>query len=172
MSSDFSSIQLSIISINLVEWFAASTALVILVTLVYFYILGRSPPPEKITQAKFEGYQSSLEVPNLLVSIEDTIKSGDFKTSIDLSTRAAALTLVNLLAKSGANLAIMNISDLAYLVQSRSPQSPDITQHLYNLNLLHLKVAQSQLVTKEEAEWALSTVRWLQQLSETGHIRL
>ena len=172
MSSIFSPIQLSINSLNLSEWFVASAALVMLVTLVYFYILGKSPAPEKMTQAKLEGYQGTLETPNLIVSIEDAIKSGDFKTSIELSTRAAALMLANLLVKSGANLAIMNISDLAYLVQSRSPQSPDITQHLYNLNLLHLKAAQSEMVSKDEAEWALSTLRWLQQLSETGQIRL
>ena len=172
LSSIYSPIQLVLNSLYLLEWLVASAALVVVVTLVYFYVLDRSPAPEKITQAKLEAYQKTLEVPSLIASIEDSMGSGDFRTSVDLATRAAALTLANLLAKTGENLAIMNISDLAYLVQSRSPQSPHITQHMYNLNLLRLKAAQSQQITREEAEWALSTVRWLLQLSETGQIRL
>ena len=36
----------------LVEWFVASFALIIAVTLVYIFVLNKSPPPEGLTEAK------------------------------------------------------------------------------------------------------------------------
>lgn len=170
--SEFSSVILGINSVALLEWFAASVVLLVVVTLIYMFVLSRSPPPEKLTQLGLEAKQNSAEVPELLVSADSALLSGDVNTSIDLSVKAAALMLAPLLGRTGVNLSNMNISDLAYLVQSKSQQSPDITQHLYNLNLLRLKAAQGLPITKEEAEWAIVTVRWLLQLTQGGQIRL
>ena len=33
----------------------------------------------------------------------------------------------------------MNVSDMAYLVQTKATRAPDITQPIYQLNMLHLK---------------------------------
>lgn len=171
MILDHSSLQVGFNATSLAEWFVVSAVLVIVVALIYVYVLSRSPPPEKLTQMKLESYRTSLDPAKLLLSAEDAVKSGDFKACVDLSTKAAVLTLASLLEKPGTNLANMNVSDLAYLVQSKSPQSPDITQHLYNMNLLHLRTAQGQLLTAQEAQWALDTVRWLVQLTQSGQIR-
>jgi len=64
----------------------------------------------------------------------------------------------------------MNVSDMAYLVQTRATRAPDITQPSYQLNMLHLKAAQSQQVTSQEAEWALNSASWLSQLVATQQI--
>ena len=51
----------------------------------------------------------------------------------------------------------MNVSDLAYVIQTKSPGSPDITQPAYQFNLLHLKVERGESVTLGEADWSIST---------------
>lgn len=164
-------LQLGTTDTSLVVWFVVSAVLITLVTLIYVYVLSKSPPPEKFTQIKLEARQTSVEVPNLLVSSENALRSSDFRSSIDYSIKAVALTLATLLEMTGANLANMNVSDLAYLVQSKFQQLPDITQHIYNLNLLHLKAAQGHLLTAQEAEWALNISNWLVQLAQAGKIK-
>lgn len=171
MILNHSQIQIGTTASSLIVWFVASAALISIVTLIYVYVLGKSPPPEKLTEMKLETHQSSNQLPDLLLSSENALSSADFRTSIDISIKATVLTLATLLGRTGANLANMNVSDLAYLVQSEFPQLPDITQHVYNLNLLHLKAAQGQLLTTQEAEWALSTANWLVQLTRAGQIR-
>jgi hypothetical protein len=153
------------------EWFVFSAVLIAAVTLIYVYVLSKSAPPEKLTEMKLETIHSTADASNLLASAEAALRSGDFRTSIDNAVKASALTLINLLDNAEANHANMNVSDLAYLVQARHSQLPDMIQHVYNLNLLRLKAVQGQPLTTQEVEWALSTVNWLIQLAEKGRIR-
>ena len=152
-------------------WFVLSAVLILVVALIYVYVLSKSHPPEKLTEMKREAFHSSADVPSLLTYAESALRSGDFRTSIDFAIKASALTLIMFLDNTETNLANLNVSDLAYLVQSRYPQLPDITQHVYNLNLLRLKSVQGHLLTSQEVEWALSTVNWLIQLTEKGQIK-
>jgi hypothetical protein len=55
-------------------------------------------------------------------------------------------------------------------VQTKASASPDITQHCYQLNLLHLKAAQGQQISVQEAQWAVSTASWLSNLEKNGQI--
>lgn len=157
---------------SLLYWFVASVALVIAVTLVYVFILGKSPPPETTTQTKVEQNQRLEETSSVLTSANAALNSADYKRTIELSAKVVAISLSGLLVKTGLNLANMNISDMAYLVQTKAPQSQDITQHVYNLNLLHLRAAQGQQITSHEAEWAVSTASWLVRITQTGQVTL
>jgi hypothetical protein len=151
----------------LAEWFVASSALVIVVTLVYVFVLNRSPPPEGLTETKVEMEANSVEVSDpgpILSEANQTLAAGDIAKAVELAVKAARLTLSEVLRSSGIDTSNMNVSDMAYILQTRSAGSPDITQPLYQLNLLHLKVAQSQQITRQEAEWAINTSAWLAQL--------
>jgi hypothetical protein len=59
----------------------------------------------------------------------------------------------------------MNISDMAYIIQTRSPGTADITQPIYQLNLLHLKAVKGESITLQEAEWSMNTAAWASQLT-------
>ncbi|MGI0090923.1 MAG: hypothetical protein ACREBS_04370 [Nitrososphaerales archaeon] len=155
------------------EWFAASVALVIIVTLIYVFVLNRSPPPEGLTQAKLENVRGALgsSDPSLFISdAENAVKTGDNGRAVELAVGAARALLVSIVEKLGIRSNNMNISDMAYLVQSKAARSPDITQPMYQLNLMHLKAAQLQPVTAEEAQWAISTSSWLSQLVSAHQI--
>lgn len=152
-------------------WFVITGIIIAAITIIYVYILSKSPPPEKLTEMKLETFHGTIDVPSFLTRAEDALRSGDFRTSIEIAIKASALSLIKLLDDHRTNLANMNISDIAYLVQSKYPQLPDLTQHIYNMNLLRLKAVQGQLLTMQEVEWALSTVNWLIQLAEKGQIK-
>lgn len=146
------------------EWFVASVAILVVVTLLYVLVLNRSPPPEGLTVAKEEALAESRDVNSVLSSAESALTGGDTKKAVELSVNAARLSLERVLAKTGIPLTGMNVGDLAYLVQTKATNSPDISQHSYQLNLLHLKAAQSQQISFQEAQWAISTASWISQL--------
>ncbi|MHB1868891.1 MAG: hypothetical protein ACYCPP_08095, partial [Nitrososphaerales archaeon] len=107
---------------------------------------------------------------SIIFASQDALKRGDNIKAVELSVKAVGVTLATLLSATGVDLGNMNASDMAYLVQTRATRSPDITQPIYQLNLLHLKAAQSQQITIQEAEWAINTANWLSQLVTAQHI--
>ena len=118
-------------TVALLEWFVASVALVMIVTLVYILLLNKSPPPEGPTQAKLESVQNQSRsgYPDLIISdAENAIKNGDNGKAVELAVDAARASLMFLMARIGVKPSNMNISDMAYLVQSKASKSPDITQ--------------------------------------------
>ena len=156
--------------VDLAEWFVASVALLLIVTLVYVFVLNKSPPPEGITQAKIESSSVVSDPAPIISAAQDALKNGDGTKAVELSVKAVIVSLAPLLKGTGANMGNMNVSDLAYLVQTKATRAPDITQPIYQLNMLHLKAAQSQQVTSQEAEWALNSASWLSQLVATQQI--
>ena len=84
----------------LAEWFVASVALLLVVTLIYVFVLNKSPPPEGITQAKFES-PSVVSDPALVISAaQDALKSGDGRKAVELSVKAVSLSLTSLLRRT------------------------------------------------------------------------
>jgi hypothetical protein len=157
----------------LVEWFVASFALIIAVTLVYIFVLNKSPPPEGLTEAKLEQMTSVSEggdASQIIAEAGSALNAGDRNRAVELAVKATGFTLSNILRSKRIKHPDMNISDLAYLVQSKSPGSIDITQPVYQLNLLHLRIAQSEVVSPQEAEWAVHTASWLSQLAMNSQI--
>jgi len=159
----FSFLQTGTSAVELIEWFIASVALVVVVTLLYVFVLGKSPPPEGLTEAKLEmqvQQNEALDLSPILVEAQGAISISNFKKAIELSVRAVSLTLSRTLVSKGADPANMNVSDMAYIIQTKSPGAPDITQPAYQLSLLHLKVEKGEPVTQQEADWSLSTANW------------
>ncbi|MHB2037554.1 MAG: hypothetical protein ACYCPW_12565 [Nitrososphaerales archaeon] len=156
--------------VDLVEWFVASVAILLVVTLIYVFVLNKSPRPEGMTQARLESSAMLSTPESIIFASQDALKSGDNIKAVELSVKAVGVTLATLLSATGVDLGNMNTSDMAYLVQTRATRSPDITQPIYQLNLLHLKAAQSQQITIQEAEWAINTANWLSQLVTAQHI--
>ncbi len=157
----------------LVEWFLASIALVAVVTLIYIFVLNKSPPPEGLTEAKLESQNQAnetVDVSPLLMEAQKAVSQSDFKKSVELSVQAVSTNLSRILVSKGGNPANMNVSDMAYVIQSKSPGSPDITQPAYQLNLLHLKVERGEAVSQTEAEWSISTANWFSGLVVNSQI--
>jgi len=168
-----SSLQLGEDPLALVEWFIASVALVIVVTLVYVFVLNKSPPPEGLTEAKLErlaNEDNAVDASGTLEDARSALARGETNRGVELAVKTVYLTLSGILRPKHIDHVDMNISDMAYLVQSKSAGGPDITQPVYQLNLLHLKVAQSQPVSTQEAEWAVNTAAWLSQLAVNSQI--
>ena len=157
----------------LAMWFVASVALVAVVTLVYVFVLNKSPPPDTLTVAKID---SSREValssgPDaILAEARTSLEGGNLTTSVEQSVRAVELVLRGVLGSSGNVPEAMSISDLAYLIQTRAKTPTDISQPAYQLNLLRLKILQGQSPTSEEADWAFRTASWLMELSRSNQI--
>jgi hypothetical protein len=78
--------------------------------------------------------------------------------------------LSRLLSAKGGDASSMNISDMAYIIQMKSPASADITQPAYQLNLLHLKVEKGEAISPHEAEWAINTANWFSKLELNSQI--
>jgi hypothetical protein len=156
--------------VDLAEWFVASVALLLIVTLIYVFVLNKSPPPEGITQARIESSSVLSDPAQIISAAQDALKNGDDRKAVELSVKAVSVSLATLLIGTQVDVENMNVSDMAYLVQTRATRAPDITQPSYQLNMLHLKAAQSQQVTSQEAEWALNSASWLSQLVATQQI--
>ena len=170
---NFNYLQIGNDPLALVEWFVASLALIIAVTLVYVYVLSRSPPPEGLTEAKLEQMTNVSSGGDASISLAEAgtaLNAGDRNRAVELAVKATAATLSGILRTKNMAHPDMNISDMAYLVQSKSPGSIDITQPIYQLNLLHLKVAQSEPVSPQEAEWAVHTANLISQLAMNSQI--
>ena len=109
----------------LAEWFAASIGLLVIVTLLYVYVLNRSPPPEGITVARLEQKQVQQVTETatgsmILSQTHSAILSGDYPIAVDLAHRSATTALSSVMKVTGANPEGMNLSDLAYLIQSKA----------------------------------------------------
>jgi hypothetical protein len=157
----------------LIEWFLASVALVVAVTLLYVFVLNKSPPPEGVTEAKLESQNQtneSIDVSPILMEAQGAVSNSNFRKAVELSVQAVSLVLSRNLASKGGNPANMNVSDLAYVIQTKSPGSPDITQPAYQLNLLHLKAERGESVTPQEADWSISTADWFSGLAVNSQI--
>jgi hypothetical protein len=153
--------------VDLIEWFVASAALVIVVSLVYVYILGRAPPPEGLTQAKLEKQGEQMEtfdVSPILSEARTAASSANYRKAVELAVRAAGIALSKVVSSKGSDPSDMNISDMAYIVQTKSPGTPDMTQPAYQLNMLHLKAEKSEPISQQEADWAINTATWFSQL--------
>lgn len=162
-------------AVYLAMWFIASLALVAAVTAIYIFVLNKSPSPEFLTVAKIEASrEASMETgpEALLNEAKNALSRGDITSSIEFSVKAANMMLSNVLKSSGTVPESMSISDMAYLVQTKSKSSTDISQPIYQLNLLRLKVLQGQQATTQEADWAVRTVEWLIQLASSNQIMM
>jgi hypothetical protein len=154
--------------IALVEWFVASVAIVIVVTLLYVFVLGKSPPPEGLTEAKLEmqtEQNSMIDNSSLLTDARTALTDGDLKKTVELSVRTTSVVLSRLLRVQGVDPSNMNVSDMAYIFQTKSPGRADITQPIYQLNLLHLKAAKGEPISAQEAEWSINTAVWVSELT-------
>jgi len=158
--------------VSLAEWFVASIVLVVVVTLIYVFVLNKSPNPAGMTQARLDSSAMLSDPTSIISSAQDALRNGDNKKAVELAVKSVGASLANLLKGTGVDLGNMNTSDMAYLVQTRATKSPDIIQPIYQLNLLHLKAAQSQQITIQEAEWAINTASWLDQLVSAQHIAM
>ncbi len=162
--------------VALTEWFLFSVAIVVIVTLVYVYVLNRTPVPQGLTVAKIEQAQADsqqkLDPHTSLQQASQTLQSGDLKGAVESSVRAVSIALSNLLVSSGTpDLSAMSISDMAYLVQTKAKSAPQIAQPVYQLNTLRLKAVQNQPVDQQEAAWAVSLANWLVNQTETEQVK-
>jgi len=153
-----------------VEWFFASVAIIVVVTLVYVFILGRSPPPEGLTKAKLEMQSQgtpAVDVSSMITEARTAVSTGDLKKAVELSVKATGAVLSKVVSMKGSDPTDMNVSDMAYIIQTRSPGLTDITQPAYQLNLLHLKSEKGEPVTMQEADWSIQTASWFAQQAST-----
>jgi hypothetical protein len=159
------------------EWFLLSVALVVVVTAIYVFVLNKTPEPAGPTVAKLEQPQiatlRTMDPHQALEQAAQTLQAGDIKNAVESSVRAVSFTLGNLLLASGTqDISAMSISDMAYLVQTRAKSAPQIAQPVYQLNTLRLKSVQTQVVSQQEAAWAVSFAHWLVNQVETGQVKL
>jgi hypothetical protein len=162
--------------IALLEWFAASVVLVIVVTLLYVYVLSRSPPPEgsivsKMVQSS-QSPQTPLDPVVLLLKADTALKSNNLAEAVESSAEAVSSCLSEVIQRNSGQVSPgMGISDLAYLIQTKAKSSPQIAEPVYELNSLRLKVARNEAVDFQLASWAVSFANWLYQVVQEGQIK-
>ncbi len=157
----------------LAEWFVATLGVLIAVTLIYIFILQKSPPPEGPTIAKLEGMreeEKSIEYGAVIAKAQQELGAGNCSSAVQKSVEAVGVALSSVLASLGADSSRMSVSDMAYLIQTRAKTSPEITQPLYHLNSLRLRALQGGVITQQEGQWAVSTALWLFQILSAGQI--
>jgi hypothetical protein len=172
--------------IALLEWFAASVVLVIVVTLVYVYVLNKSPPPQGETVSKMErstrSTQLVLDPDALLLKADAAVKSSKFAEAVEFSARAVGLCLTQIIQRNFAKEQVggsrpqlvtsgMGIADLAYLVQTRAKSAPRFAETVYELNNLRLKAARNQTIDLQQAIWAFSVASSFCQLAQSDKIK-
>jgi hypothetical protein len=173
--------------VALLEWFAASVAIVVVVTLIYVYVLNKSPPPEgemtvsKVEQKSTQVAELVLDPGSLLMKAEAALKSDRFREAVEFSAQVVSLCLTKLIQNNLADSSQVlgsqplatgiGISDMAYLVQSRAKSSPRFAEQVYQLSNLRLMAIQDQTVDQERAIWAFSFANWLYQIIESGQIK-
>ena len=158
--------------VALIEWFVASVSIIVVVTLLYVFVLGKSPPPEGLTEARLEmqtEQNKMVDSSSILTEAQSALTSGDLRKTVELSVKATSLILSRILSSQGVDPSEMNVSDMAYIVQTKSQGSADITQPIYQLNLLHLKAAKGEPITAQEAEWSINTAAWVSQITSNLH---
>ncbi len=162
--------------IALVEWFVASAILVVVITLLYVYVLNKSPPPEGLTVSKLEASpeatQHALDPNPLLVRAEVALKNNNLNEAVESSAEAVSLCLTGLIDKQSGPVAPgLGLSDLAYLVQTRAKSAPQIADPAYQLSNLRLKAAQNQAIDLQQASWAVTFAKWLLQTIQGDQIK-
>jgi hypothetical protein len=163
--------------VSLLEWFGASVALVIVVTLVYVYVLNKTPSPEGIQIANSGQSiptQLNAQDPNgFILKAEAALKNGDARNATENSAAAVNLLLTRELLRD-STLQVpkgMGIADKAYLVQAKAKSAPPFAETIYQLNNLRLKEAQNQSISIQEASWAVSVAKWLEQIIQSGQVK-
>ena len=63
--------------VDLAEWFVASVALLLVVTLIYIFVLNKSPPPEGITQSRTESSSVLGDPAPIISAAQDALRNGD-----------------------------------------------------------------------------------------------
>jgi hypothetical protein len=154
-------------------WFVASVAIVFVVTLMYKYVL-RVPPPagptaEKVEQLKYAPV-NDFDTNQSIERAVQAIAGQDYATAANLAVHASTEVLRELLISIGGDPSDMNISDLSYLLETRAKTGPKIAPSCYQLNSLRLKALQGQPLSKEEAEWTVSTAQWLKGIVDSKAI--
>jgi hypothetical protein len=159
------------------EWFVASVALVVVVTLVYIFVLNRRAPPAEVTSATAQQVtqpqvaSAPADPSTSLTMAQQALQSGDNVRAVEYSVQTVESLLEGVARGSGAEPKYMNITDLAYLIQARSPSSsPQFAPSVYQLNSLRLKALQGQVVTQQEASWAVQLAAWVGQLTSSGRV--
>jgi hypothetical protein len=162
--------------IALIEWFIASVILIVVVTLLYVYVLNKSPPTEGVTVAKLEASSEAArrnqDPTPLLLKADTALKNNNLNEAVESSAEAVSLYLRGLIEKqSGPPPLGLGISDLAYLVQTRAKAAPQIADPAYQLNNLRLKAAQNQPIDLQQASWAVSFAKGLAQTIQEDQIK-
>ena len=173
----FSALQFPNDPVALGEWFLFSIALVVIVTLIYIFVLNKTPTPQGVTVAKLEEAQAEAQKtvdPNpFLQQAAQALQANDLKGAVENSVRAVSLDLVEILRGAGiSDVSSMSISDMAYLVQTRATSAPQIAQPVYQLNTLRLKAIQNQTIEQQEAAWSVSFANWFVHQIESEQVKL
>lgn len=155
------------------EWFLFSIALVVIVTLIYIFVLNKTPTPQGLTVARLEEAQRAVDPNPFLQQAAQALQSNDLKGAVENSVRAVSLELVEILRGAGiTDVSSMSISDMAYLVQTRASSAPQIAQPVYQLNTLRLKAIQNQTIEQQEANWSVSFANWFVHQIESEQVKL
>lgn len=161
----------------LLEWFGFSVGLVVVVTLIYLFVLRKSPPPEGVTMAKLgqpnNVVLSQASAYDMLTQAESYLAANNLKGAVECSAMAVASALKSLLAPQlGAETESLGIADAAFIVQSKGSTTADIVQPIYQLNNLRLQTVRGQTVSQAEAAWAVNFAKWLFQAIRSNVIKV
>ena len=175
-TSAFPRLQFANDPISLAEWFIVSVIIIAVVTFFYLRVLNNSPPPEGQTVAKLEqtntANEQSLDPLPLINRAEQALASNMLVAAVENSADAATLCLYNLAMGNIDHVSkTMGLSDLAYLVQSKAKNSPQIAEPSYQLSSLRLRALQNQIIDQKEASWALSFAKWLIQAVQENQVK-
>jgi hypothetical protein len=171
-----SPLQFSNDPIALTEWFVASVAVILVVTLIYVGVLRRSPPPEGITVAKLDQtpqLSRAIDPHPLVAEAESALAQGNMYLAIDSASKAVSLILNNILSTElGLAVQGLGLADAAYLVQTKAASAPQIVQPIYTLNNLRLQVLRGQAINPPDASWAVTFARWMLQVVDANQIKM
>jgi hypothetical protein len=173
--------------IALLEWFAASVAIVVVVTLIYVFVLNRSQPPEGTVVSKTENQplpqatNPVVEPSELLTKANTALKENRLGEAVEISAGVVSVCLTLFIQRietvesqeSRRQLTAMGLgmSDLAYLIQKRAKSSPQFAEMVYQLNMLRLRALQNQMHDQQQANWAVSFATWFDQIVRTDQIK-
>ena len=157
-------LQFSNDTVSLIEWFLLAVALLVVVTLIYVFVLSKSPPPEGITVAKLEQSEDEnmkLTDPQpLLDQAQQNLQSNNLTGAVESSVQAVGLVLQQMLQIPTTEKNNLSISDMAYLAESKMKNAPQFFSSTYQLNTLRLRSLQGQPLSQQEAGWAVSFASW------------
>lgn len=112
---------------------------------------------EKVKEYTFYS-ASTYDAETRLSLAEEAVASMNVKKAIELCIEAVADVLSQLLQKVDVNAAIMNISDMAYILERKGFQIK-ITDFAYRLNTLRLKLLANITVPLSDVKEAVKLAR-------------